>query len=71
MKDICERLRKEIAWEQDVGELLEEAAAEIARLRLTDAERAAVEWAVSAAEDRQHPADDTLRGLLERTGGAP
>lgn len=34
---------------------------------LTDAERAAVEWAVCAAEDRQHPADDTLRGLLERT----
>lgn len=33
---------------------------------LTDSERAAVEWAVSAAEDRQHPADDTLRGLLER-----
>lgn len=33
---------------------------------ITDAERAAVEWAVSAAEDRQHPADDTLRGLLER-----
>lgn len=39
MNDICERLRKEIAWEQDVGELLEEAAAEITRLRLTDAER--------------------------------
>lgn len=34
---------------------------------LTDEEREAVEWAVSAAEDCQHPADDTLRGLLERT----
>ncbi len=42
MNDICERLRKEIAWEQDVGELLEEAAAEIARLRLADAEREAI-----------------------------
>ena len=36
-------------------------------LTLTDAEREAVKWAVSAAEDCQHPADDTLRGLLERT----
>lgn len=34
---------------------------------LTDAERKAVEWAVSAAENCQHPADDALRGLLERT----
>ena len=39
---------------------LEEAA-------LTDAEREAVEWAVSAAENCQHPADIALRGLLERT----
>jgi len=34
---------------------------------LTDAERKAVAWAVSAAEDCQHPADDALRGLMERT----
>ena len=34
---------------------------------LTDAEREAVAWAVSAAEDCQHPADDALRGLMERT----
>lgn len=33
---------------------------------LTQEEREAVAWAVSAAEDAQHPADDTLRGLLER-----
>ena len=33
---------------------------------LTDAEREAIAWAVSAAEDCQHPADDILRGLLER-----
>jgi hypothetical protein len=36
-------------------------------LTLTDEERQAVEWAVSAAENCQHPADDALRGLLERT----
>ena len=33
MSDICERLRKEIVWEQEVGKLLEEAAAEIELLR--------------------------------------
>ena len=70
MSDICERLRREVAWEQDVGELLEEAAAEIARLRLTDAEREAVERAAVAYEllptvgAKQVSA--TLRGLLER-----
>ena len=80
LNDICERLRKEIAWEQDVGELLEKAAAEIARLRLTDAEREAVAWASKtlcvgwhdlAAGDKQRTRDAaaTLRGLLERTGG--
>ena len=36
-------------------------------LTLTDAEREAIAWAVSAAEDCQHPADDALRGLLDRT----
>jgi len=40
---------------------------EIERLRPTDAERAAVEWAISAAKNVQHPADEPLRGLLERT----
>jgi hypothetical protein len=33
---------------------------------LTDAERAAVAWAASCASDREHPAEATLRGLLER-----
>jgi len=33
---------------------------------LTDKERAAVEWAVAAASDCEHPAEDTLRSLLER-----
>ena len=47
--------------------VLAEAADEIERLRLTDAERLAIAWAVASAENCQHPADDTLRGLLERT----
>jgi hypothetical protein len=33
---------------------------------LTDEEREAVEWAVAAASDCEHPAEDTLRSLLER-----
>jgi hypothetical protein len=33
---------------------------------LTDEEREAVEWAVAAASNCEHPADATLRGLLER-----
>lgn len=49
-----------------VRDLLIDCRDEIERLRLTDEEREAVEWCVSAAEDCQHPADDTLRGLLER-----
>ena len=38
---------------------------------LTDAEREAVAWAVSAAENCQHPADDALRGLLDRLSSSP
>jgi hypothetical protein len=34
--------------------------------RLTDEEREAVAWAASCASDREHPAEATLRGLLER-----
>jgi hypothetical protein len=34
MNDICTRLRAEIAWEADVGDLMNEAAGEIERLRL-------------------------------------
>ena len=67
MSDICERLRREIAWEQDVGELLEEAAAEIARLRLTDAEREAVEWfARHSNHGISMRRSATLRSLLDR-----
>ena len=79
--DIVSRLRN---WRgqhlSQSGELFEDAATEIAHLRLTDAEREAVEraaqWMVQLAKDRGeiHSAgyfvDDaaTLRGLLERTG---
>lgn len=48
------------------GEIAVNRRREIERLRLTDAEREAVEWAVSAAQNAQHPADDALRGLLDR-----
>ena len=34
---------------------------------LTDDERAAIEWAVSAARNVDHPDETTLRKLLERT----
>ena len=73
------------AWHYENLTLLEEKMvernAEIERLRLTDAEREAVEraaqWMVQLAKDRGeiHSAgyfvDDaaTLRGLLERLGG--
>lgn len=71
-KDEIARLQAEIVRLHGANERLR---AEIERLRamafnpvtLTDAEREAVAWAVSAAEDCQHPADDALRGLLERT----
>jgi hypothetical protein len=48
-----------------------ELKAEIARLRLTDAEREAIEWCVEMA--RIHATDcddeiDALRGLLKRLG---
>lgn len=47
---------------------MEDASMSLAGLvRLTDEEREAIVWSVSAAEDCQHPAGDTLRGLLERT----
>ena len=51
---------------KDWREQLEQAASEIERLRLTDAERRAMEFAIAA-----YPLDDsipaTLQGLLERT----
>ena len=72
MTDIVARLRAEIAWEPEVGELLSGAADEIERLRLTDAERRAIHWAATMMEVGSLPnslnRDDAekLRSLLER-----
>lgn len=70
-RDIVHRLRDasndlDVEMTASIAVLLGEAADELARLRLTDAEREAVEWAVSAARNVEHPAEATLRGLLER-----
>lgn len=73
---VFDRLREIGDQSQRLGEL----EREIARLRLTAAEREAVEWASKtlcvgwhdlAAEDKQRTRDAaaTLRGLLERLGG--
>ena len=43
-----------------------DAAAEIERLRLTDAEREVIQWAANAMRPECRA---TLRGLLERIGG--
>jgi len=52
------------------GELFEQAADEIERLRITDAEREAVEWALrllgGAADSVAYARIETLRGLLEK-----
>jgi hypothetical protein len=69
MSDICERLRSEVVWEPEAGELMAQAADEIARLRLTDEERGAVEAAIAymaPVGNYDSRVQDTLRGLLER-----
>jgi hypothetical protein len=68
MSDIVTRLRTWVfaVHSVPVSDLLDEAADEIERLRLTDAEREAVAWSASCASDREHPAEATLRGLLKR-----
>jgi hypothetical protein len=71
MSDICERLRSEVVWEPEAGELMAQAADEIARLRLTDEERGAVEAAIAymaPVGNYDSRVQDTLRGLLERLG---
>lgn len=74
MADIVERLR---SWVHAVdavsaSDLMDEAAEEIARLRLTGMERAAIGWATMECESmpttRSREAADTLRALLERLG---
>ena len=52
---------------KDWREQLEQAASEIERLRLTDAEREAIEWARCMAKIHSlENAANTLHGLLER-----
>ena len=70
MSDIVTRLRR---WTHAVdaapaSDLMDEAADEIERLRLTDAEREAIGVAVSFFSRGYGTTADTLRGLLERLG---
>jgi hypothetical protein len=75
MKNLEAKLRRHASQVLDPGypyyrtpELVREAADEIARLRLTDAEREAI--AACIADDEAataHERADTLRGLLTRT----
>jgi hypothetical protein len=71
MKDIVERLR---AWVHTVkavpaSDIMDEAADEIERLRLTDAEREAIREGADALYGDSRDADAaTLRALLERLG---
>ena len=71
MEDLVGRLRASIkaCRALDRSELLEEAAAEIERLRLTDAEREAVWFAIAYAQNAGHECEATLRCLLKRLGG--
>lgn len=74
MSDIVERLRRwtHAADAAPACDLMDEAADEIARLRLADAEREDLACAASRLEsDANGPRDlqvaDTLREVLERT----
>lgn len=66
MSDLTDRLRRWAISTDAVpaSDLMEEAADEIDRLRLTDAEREAVEVAMHRCDGPEFRA---LRGLLERT----
>jgi hypothetical protein len=75
MKNLTARLRKHADEVLDPGypyygtpEMVREAADEIARLRLTDAEREAVEFFAELHSDDEPPHEyaATLRTLLER-----
>lgn len=69
MYDICERLRS--TPRSDIREVMCEAAAEIARLRLTAAERSAIRDAAdryASLTPESAATAATLRGLLDRTG---
>jgi hypothetical protein len=74
MSDIANELRERSLRAEQEGEplaLLDEAADEIERLRLTDAEREAIREAAGAYNDNDDDEEcakiaATLRGLLER-----
>jgi hypothetical protein len=75
MSDIATELRERSLRAEQEGEplaLLDEAADEIDRLRLTGMERAAIGWAIMECESmpttRSREAADTLRALLKRLG---
>lgn len=72
MSDIVERLRAITGQAGDYGDvqLCDAAAAEIERLRLTDAERSAIGVAiqcVEAAMAQRHPEEEGARDLLHKT----
>jgi hypothetical protein len=77
MKDLARRLRKHAKEVLDPGypyygtpEMVREAADEIERLRLTDAEREAIEFkaahCVTVADQMHQRCAATLRALLDR-----
>jgi hypothetical protein len=70
MSDIANELRERSLRAEQEGEplaLLDDAAEEIERLRLTDEERQAIAWLCGDVADITVPPEETLRGLLERT----
>jgi len=66
--DIVLQLRRAAVWTMmnDQRHMLDQAADEIERLRLTDAEREAVVWFAGYGCDRPLGHATTLRSLLER-----
>ena len=72
--DIVLQLRRAAVWTilNDQREMLNHAADEIERLRLTAAEREALEYVEFSLRCESHPVcrqhTDTLRGLLKRMG---
>lgn len=69
-KVLVDVMLAEIGTAEKYNSLVADLQAEIARLRLTPEERMAVAWAVDAAGNDMHPAEDILRGLLKRTSAA-
>ena len=68
--DGCEQCNPGMAYEMLQG-AVEDLREEIARLRLTDAEREAVERAADLIDAKTCGDSSTLRGLLDRLGGCP